>query len=44
MLTYEKVLEIFSDYLREDECAEVVSTHHGARDQIPGGRYVQLAL
>ena len=29
MLTYEKVLEIFSDYLREDECAEVVSTHHG---------------
>ena len=29
MLTYEKVLEIFADYLGEDECAEVVSTRHG---------------
>lgn len=29
MLTYEKVLEIFADYLSEDECAEVVSTRHG---------------
>lgn len=29
MLTYEKVLEIFEDYLKEDECAEVVSTRHG---------------
>lgn len=26
MLTYEKVLEIFADYLNEDPCAEVVPT------------------
>jgi len=29
MLTYEKVLEIFADYLKEDQTAEAVSTRHG---------------
>lgn len=29
MLTFENVLDIFEDYLKEDECAEVVSTRHG---------------
>lgn len=29
MLTYEKVLSVFSDYLREDTDYEVVLTRHG---------------
>ncbi len=28
MLTFEKVLEIFADYLKEDPYAEVVRTRH----------------
>lgn len=30
MLTEKKVLEIFADYLKEDEATEVVQTRHGA--------------
>ena len=29
MLTFEKVLEVFKDYLAEDDMFEVVSTSHG---------------
>lgn len=29
MLTFETVQEIFADYLKEDECAEIVLTRHG---------------
>lgn len=29
MLTFEKVLEVFKDYLDEDDMYEVVSTSHG---------------
>ncbi len=29
MLTFETEEEIFADYLKEDECAEIVLTRHG---------------
>lgn len=29
MLTFENVQEIFADYLKEDDCAEIVLTRHG---------------